>query len=260
MKTKVLQIATVLLGLTLGFCSYGQQNETVWVTINDLTILPTEVDGALRSSDSKFQQLIFDNNITSIEQAVPSSKQSHLQKVYELSCNCDASSLILDIERNTPNLINPEVGPTYSLLNNPNDYSLAVTNDWALNMINASDAWNYSTGDLGTIIGISDGNYATNHEDLLGQVAYYDNTNTYSSTTHGTAVAITAAGGTNNSTGKSSIGYDCALSLVGMNYNKVLELSAQGIRVINMSWASSCYYSQYQQDIITEVYLSLIHI
>ena len=45
---------------------------------------------------------------------------------------------------------------------------------------------------------------------------------------HGTAVAITAAGATNNGVGISSIGYDTKLAFYQMNFDEVLAASYAG--------------------------------
>ena len=71
---------------------------------------------------------------------------------------------------------------------------------------------------------------------------------------HGTAVAITAAGKTNNNIGKSSIGYNSDLLLYGMSYNHMLEATYAGARVLNISWASGCSFNSYYQIVIDEVY------
>ncbi len=70
---------------------------------------------------------------------------------------------------------------------------------------------------------------------------------------HGTAVAITAAGNTDNNLGKSSIGFNCNLALYRMNYNELLAASYAGYRVINASWASSCFYNHYVHQAMIEI-------
>merc|ERR1712078_336533 len=138
-------------------------------------------------------------------------------------------------------------------MDHTDDYHSVFSEDYALDLINAQGAWDFSTGNSSVVVAISDQNYSVNHEELQGKVVYYDSTNT-SSQSHGTAVAITAAGSTNNNLGKSSIGYNSTLALYKMNYNDVIAASYAGYRVINLSWTSGCSYNQYVQDIINEVY------
>lgn len=251
--TNIARLAGVLLLTT--YTSIAQQTERVWVTIENKSILPVEnVRGELVSSDAEFQQLIVDFNIKSVDQAFSASRKESLLKVYELVCDCDALSLTTTIEQKNENLIQPEIGPSYELMTEPNDYHVTFNTDYALDIINAKQAWSYSTGDSNLIVGISDGNFYTSHEELHGKYVFYDNTNYSTQYSHGTAVAITVAGGTNNASGKSSIGYNCRLSLAGASYNKALMLSNAGAKVINMSWASSCYFSSYAQAVINEIY------
>ncbi len=243
----------LLIGLSQSV--FSQQNsEKIWVTFQNAQAVPALVDGRLTSSNQNVQALMEEYNVIGVEQAIPSSKQEALRKVYEVECNCDAAEFSTAIEKNSIELINPEIAPKYELMNTPDDYNAVFATDYALDLINAQGAWDYSTGDTNTIIGISDGNYFTDHEDLVGEFVQMDYTNSSSAYYHGTAVAITAAGKTNNASGKSSIGYDCKLNLFGSNYNKVLEMSYNGVRVINLSWATGCSYSSYIQELIDEVY------
>lgn len=256
MKTTFTHIASLIGTLILStYTTFSQQTERVWVTIENENILPVQnEEGALVSSDDQFQQLIVDFNIKSVEKAFSASRQENLLKVYELVCDCDALALTTTIEGNNGQLNQPEIGPAYELMSEPNDYNVTFSTDYALDIINAKQAWNYTTGDPNLIVGVSDGNFYTSHEELHGKFVFYDNTNNSTQYGHGTAVAITAAGGTNNASGKSSIGYNCRLSLAGASYNKALMLSNAGAKVINMSWASSCYYSSYAQAVINEIY------
>jgi hypothetical protein len=193
-------------------------------------------------------------DITTITKAFPSSRNAGLTNVYEIACNCDENDLLQQVSKLSTVFARPEIAPKYELLNTPNDYSIAFTNDYALNLINAQDAWGITRGDSSVIIGISDSNFDLNHEELVGKYTYVTpgmiNSNYY----HGTAVAITAAGNTDNSMGKSSIGFNSSLQLREMNYNELLSATYSGAKVINVSWTSGCYYNTYAQTVIDEVY------
>lgn len=236
------------------FARAQETPQKIWVTFASHDDVPTYQENQLVSGNTSIQTLITNFSITSVEQAVPASQREDMQRVYEVTCSCDAALLSDEIRKGEVPLYQPEPAPNYELLNEPNDYLLNYTSDYALDLINAQQAWDYSTGDPSTIIGISDGNYYVSHEDLEGKIVYVEPGNYTSNYYHGTAVAITAAGHTNNGAGKSSIGYDCNLHLTITNYNKVLQMSQAGIRVINLSWASSCFESEYIQNIITEAY------
>lgn len=229
--------------------------ENIWVSFKNISDVPTLVEGRLLSSNEEVQKLINEYNISSVEQALPNSRQEMLQKVYNVECLCDAKELTSKINNTSSSLYKPEIAPNYEFMNDPDDYNSIYPVDYALDLINAKGAWDYSTGDSNVILGISDGNFFTNHEELQTE---YVNVNTTATPSyyyyHGTAVATTAAGATNNSQGKSAIGYDCKLSLTSMSYNRVIEMSYQGVQVINLSWASGCYNNSYVQAIVDEVY------
>ena len=161
--------------------------------------------------------------------------------------------MLIAVSKLTTIFIQPEIGPHYETLFTPDDFSLAFANDYALNLINATQAWDVTHGNSSIIIAISDQNFQPYHEELTGKVHHYDTTNTQSNV-HGTAVAVTAAGNTDNTIGKSAIGYNSGLALYQMNYNDIVAASNEGYRVINTSWTSGCFQSSYVQQIVDEVY------
>lgn len=258
MKT-LTNLAFTLLLVSISLVTNVAQGQSdsgkVWVTFLDVASVPQTNESSLYSANPEIQRLITDFHVYSVEQAVPSSRNPDLQKLYEIECHCKWDELAEAMEK-VGALSAPVRGPEYELLYDPNDYTTVFTNDYALDLINAKTAWDFTTGDTTVIIGISDGNFYTNHEELLGKVAinaalpggsvqFYH---------HGTAVAITAAGGTDNATGKSSIGFNSKLALANIGYNQLLNLSYSGSRVINVSWASGCWSNNYIQTIIDEVY------
>ena len=232
-------IVTILTILTTTISVLSQDN--VWVKIPNYESKRTEV---LNS--------ILDLNITGIKKVFPSSRNSELQQVYQINCNCDVNELLVRTSKNN-NFVKPELGPEYKVLDTPNDYSI-YGYDYALNSIKAEQAWNITHGDTSVVIAITDVNYYYNHEELGGKIVYKTTENNTTEYTHGTAVAITAAGNTNNWAGKSSIGYNSSLQLRTMDYNELLEATYSGAKVINASWSSSCYFNYYAQEIINEVY------
>ena len=231
-------------GLILLFMifSVGAQSANVWATIDDL----------IKLENSKvFSDLSNKLGIT-YKQALSNSINAHLLKVYEFTCDCENADLYIALQK-VEELNGVEYGPQYELLELPNDYNAVFNPLWSLDLISAEDAWDWTHGDSTVNVAVSDQNYNPNHEELIGKVNYYDASNT-SSQTHGTAVAITVAGNTNNGVGLSSIGYDLSLNLYRMNYNEVLAASYAGAKVINLSWTSGCGFNQYFQDAINEVY------
>jgi hypothetical protein len=256
MKTLLYSLRNSLLTLSLVITAsivLAQQESKVWLTINDIRNVPiTDVSGQLISNDMNFNEAITTLNISSVEQALSSSRKPSLLKVYEVSCICNVEDLYATLTNQVAAVSKVEYGPNYELLATPNDYGLNMAH-YSLDLIEAETAWNITTGDENIVIAISDQNFEVTHEELQSQYIYYDETNEQS-TGHGTAVAILAAGETNNSHFNSSIGYKSGLSLYRMNYNEILNASYAGAAVINLSWSSGCEFNSYQQDVIDEVY------
>ncbi|MDA8715383.1 S8 family peptidase [Flavobacteriales bacterium] len=242
MKNKSLLQLSILLFLTL----YGNlgiaQFSNIWGSVDNIEALKASEDFIEVSNQ-------FD---ISIEQILPSSRKPALLKVFEFSCNCNETDLYIALTK-VSKIENIEYGPKYETLVLPNDYHLAFSNMYALDLINAEDAWSMTHGDPTVGVAISDQNYDVSHEELVGSYIYYDASNT-SSTGHGTAVATMVAGNTNNALGFSSIGYDLNLGLYQMNINEALNASYAGAQVINLSWTSGCTYNAFIQDAVNEIY------
>ena len=254
LKNTIRTTATAALFSMASLLSFSQQDSKVWLTIENSNNVPTEnASGVLVSTDANFNAAISSLNITNIQKALPSSRTASLTKVYEVSCDCDVADLYTTLTNNVSVVSKVEYAPVYQTLETPDDYTLSVSNPWALELIGAKDAWNITTGDANVVIAISDQNYFENHEELVGKFVHYDHTNT-ASQGHGTAVATLAAGATNNTLGKSAIGYNSSLALYRMNYNEVLDASYAGAKVVNLSWTSGCSFNQYLQDAMNEVY------
>lgn len=247
--TRIIFTFCFLLSLT---ATMAQSSAKVWATIDNKEILPK--GDQMISSDPNFQALINTYHITSIEQALPSSRRDHLLKVYEITCDCDQIALMNEINTKENGVKGAEPGPEYQTLYTPNDYNLAFSTDYALSLIGAEYAWDFTRGDSTVEIAISDTNYDLNHEEITGTTTIINSPFYYSDTYHGTAVATLAAGNTDNAQGKSSIGSDCSLQLYNLGLNNILTATYNNARVINVSWASGCYYSQYAQDAIDEAY------
>ena len=212
MKTKQIHIALLLIALF--FSAYVSGQSSIWATSDNIN--------EVKSSEEFYHfNEEFNLNIT---KPLSNSRQSHLQQVYEISCDCDVVDLYVAMHK-VPGLNGIEYGPTYETLAEPNDYSLFqnfsnnTTSSWHLDLVWAQAAWDVTKGN--TPIAVSDQNYWINHEDLVGKILHYDSTNT-ASQGHGTAVATIAAGNTNNGVGVASIGYNTELGLYRMNYNEVL--------------------------------------
>jgi hypothetical protein len=251
MKTKT--FTQIILYCLLAQSSFTQEGK-IWVTISNPAIVRS-IESGTQSNQPMLQSIIHDFNIQTIEKAVPSSRKLSLQSLYEITCDCNDQQLLAELKKMKSIFENPEIGPKYELLYTPNDYSLVTPNDYALNLINAQAAWDISKGDTSIYIGISDSNYDLTHEELIGKYVLPSTTINYNTNiAHGTAVALTAAGNTDNGIGKSAIGFNSRLHLRKMGYNELLNASYAGVKVVNASWNSGCSFSTYAQTIVDEIY------
>ncbi len=243
MKTTVINIVILIMSV---LSTNTLKAQSVWATAES-------IETVIENQEFQYLQAHLGIEVT---KPLSNSRQPHLQKVYEFSCNCDEVELYASMHK-VGGVSGIEYGPKYETLNEPDDYSLFqnwnnnTTSSWHLDLIWAQAAWDVTHGTVP--VAISDQNYFVNHEDLVGKVLHYDATNT-SSQGHGTAVATLAGGNTDNGQMVSSIGYDTQLGLYRMNYNEVLQAAYDGYKVINMSWTSGCNYSQYLDDALHEVY------
>ncbi|MFM7710517.1 MAG: S8 family serine peptidase [Ferruginibacter sp.] len=253
MRKMIVYLLCLLTALSLSN-NINAQTTKAWISIPTEAAVPYYTsDSSLVSNDVTFNQYIQSLGIFSSRQALPASRNPLLQQVYEIQCHCTLNELKSTLTQMVPSVTQVEKAPQYDTLHTPNDYSLSLgVNNYALNLINAQQAWDITTGNPNVIIAISDQDYSANHSELVGKYVHlYQGGAT---PTHGNAVSILAAGNTNNNNGLSSIGYDCKLGLYTMNYNEVLTAAYAGHRIINMSWSSGCFYNPYEQLCVTEAY------
>jgi hypothetical protein len=226
----------------LGTTAFAQQN-SLWF----------KADPSVFTNPS-WEVLTKELNLTTPVQALRASRNPELQKVYEVQGDCELVDFKSACSIFGGKIYSIERGPSYTPLYSPNDLNFqAGISDYALMLINAPQAWDLTQGDNEVVIAVSDQNFDVNHQDLEGKYIHYD-INNNAATTHGTAVAITAAGKTNNGYGLSSIGFNTSLALYKMNFNEILAASYAGADVINISWSSGCFFSQLEQDVIDEAY------
>ena len=88
MKTLILLTNCFIFSIiVLTNLSFGQAQGKVWARIEDNKVLPVSSNNQLASSNIELNALIASLNITKFEQVVPSSKNTELLKVYEITCN-----------------------------------------------------------------------------------------------------------------------------------------------------------------------------
>ncbi len=162
MKLVRLVIVVLLFGATT--TSFGQEKEEavkVWGTIDSDPFIPIQEHGIWKEGDVHLREVFNAFDVKSCAKALPDSRSEKLQRVYEV----EAVGSFEDFSRSLSVLgycsqIDP--APEYELLSVdpfPDDYSFTFSNDYALDLINAEIAWEYSTGDPNTVIGVVDGGF-----------------------------------------------------------------------------------------------------
>jgi len=149
--------------------------------------------------------------------------------------------------------------PENVLLFEPNDYSLGPNfhHKSHLELVKAKEAFDVTQGDSRILIGISDTYLETTHEDLENKIEFIlgNSSGTSNSAWHGVHVSGCAAADTDNARGISSTGFNSKIAFTsGMFLNEVLQLSQiPGVRVINMSWYSSCNPTVTDELVVNEI-------
>lgn len=248
---------TVFFGLISILHLFAQSFEKgqLYVYVLNPTSIPTFVkDGEkiiVQCSNQELQSILSQYKVYSFEKAFPivedfrQKEKYNLERVYLLKCDGDEIALSSQLNENfTTHYDYTESVPHFEMLATPNDYHLldnTLGPNYALDIINAKDAWDISTGSSTTVVGIIDTGFEVDLPELMGK-AFSVSNNTSTNKTHGTFVAGIVGANTNNGLGISSIGYDCRLALRGQGgwdpMSDILALSTQGIRVINFSLGS----------------------
>lgn len=242
-----------LLGLST-FQINAQTPSKLWARVTDGASIPkVAADGTITSSNHAFANTLNQIGVFNVTQALTNSKNPKLLEVYEFSCICEQSTLESNLRDFSDVVTGIERAPEYKALYVPNDYGIAMPEDYALNLINAQQAWDLTHSSTNTRIAISDENILPSHEEIAGKLVYYDINNT-NPTDHGTAVTIIAAGNTDNGIGLSSVGFNSSVAFYQMSFNEILAATYAGIDIINISWFSGCSFSQIEQDVINEAY------
>jgi hypothetical protein len=192
---------------------------------------------------------------------IPELNRRGLDKVYQITCDCNVSTLADSIKRLLSNYYSDiEIAPVYEPLYTPNDFAILdpiYGPNWQLNLIEAKKAWDITKGSASVPIAIievpsasgSINNYDLNHEDLQSNIIYY-NDGTQTQHPHGTFVAGCASAVTDNNLGLSSIGFNSSLMLYrGTHSNNWIDAVNRGARVISLSFIS-CSFSSHTNNVV----------
>jgi len=126
-----------------------------------------------------------------------------------------------------------------------------------LDLVNARQAWNITTGIDHVEIGIVDVQFDQSHDDLFNKISQaYGAQTANSSYSHGVHVSGVAAADTNNNTGIASIGYDSNLVTINniglANSSLFLAENHPNLKVINISMGSVS--NNNGSDVESEIY------
>ena len=109
MKNTIINI--VLLLSSLAFSAYASGQSSVWATAESIETV---------TQNEEFQYLQAHLGIE-VTQPLTNSRQPHLQKVYEFSCQCDEVELYASMHK-VSDVSGIEYGPKYETLNEPDDF------------------------------------------------------------------------------------------------------------------------------------------
>ncbi len=210
-----------------------------------------------------------------------------LSLVYRLQI--DPASEVSDVIATLMNsgiLVYAEPLYVHDLYYNPNDPQ--ASSQYALNKINAYNAWNISKGDTNVVVGIVDSGTDWDHPDLAANIAYnwndpidgQDNDNDgyvdnfrgwdvsennndpmVGASDHGSHVSGCASAVTDNNTGVAAPGFNCrflpvkssldaSTTSIDNGYDGVYYAATHGCSVINCSWGRGGGPSQFEQDVV----------
>lgn len=145
-----------------------------------------------------------------------------------------------------------------ALPNDPVFHNDDPRDDWGLKAIKAPEAWEITRGSKDVIIAVVDAGVQLDHEELVGRIVMPASVHTDDGShvgdaellTHGTHVAITAAGSADNDAGTSGVAPECLVMPIQVGFSKASALAGiayaveNGARIINVSMGPtlSSYY------------------
>jgi subtilisin family serine protease/PKD repeat protein len=288
MKKHILVLTFLIVSITTLFSQHiyenSQDGKLFFKIKDDVRVLMPVKNNNIDISEVNFLSGIIDAyQITSVEKAFDLKGGSKkLNRIYlmQFADHAQVDNIIRDLE-NINNVVEyaervPLPKPFYT----PDDPFYTSTEwgynwNWYLDVINAEDAWDISTGDANINVAVVDNAIWADHPDLTNKVvAQYnavtdtegnsspptsvpqDDSETAYEWSHGTHCAGLVGAETDNNLGIASIGYNVSLMTArGAEDNGDLTHTAYGVQwaanngadVISMSYGSSSYSSSMEQ-------------
>ncbi len=276
--------------------TFGQTVNSLWVDgrvyfkIADNAVLNVaDDDGKVNPKDVYFLDgLIEKYGITELVMPFKSASSDILQRTFKMdfSEKNDIKELLSELNSN-PAIEYAEPAPLFFISLTPNDtyYNSdldggflfgSANSSWHLNLINASQAWDVTTGNPNIVVAVLDNAIWINHPDLMNKVVLSvdlgngdDDPNPPTPATyiwsHGTHSAGLIAAETNNGIGVSSIGNGISLMAIKLGddasdgqsmaagFEGIVWAADHGADVISMSWGSPQFF-QTMQNIVNYAY------
>ncbi|MBP8992933.1 MAG: S8 family serine peptidase [Bacteroidales bacterium] len=294
MKKILLVFSMFFLLLTFSTNLFGQKVNSLWVDgriyfkVSDHVNLnfPNE-DGSINPKDVYFlENLITKYGITEMIMSFKSAESDILQRTFRLDFSEHAQIKdLLDDLNSMPDIEYAEPAPLFFISYVPDDpyYNVdlsatmlgSANSSWHLNLINAEQAWDITTGDTNIVVAVLDNAIWIDHPDLQGKVTIAvdlgngdDDPNPPEATyiwSHGTHSAGLIAAGFDNGIGVSSIGGNVSIMAVKLGddasdgqamaagFEAIVWAADNGADVINMSWGSPTFF-QTMQNIVNYAY------
>lgn len=270
MKNLTLFLIVLLTSLYL----FGQNKQTYYLELRqglDLEIIQKVVNSdetiTIATNHNNFSTFINSKVVYEFRKAFSTATTPRLQLLYliEVSENYTIDDFMMyeDIVHvtkmdNSLILMDNSGPPIY-----PNDYDEIIAEGLAspvLESIKAPLAWSITQGDPAILVGISDGPYSPNHEDMDGNVIFEYNISS-GPLYHGTQVASLIVANNDNGIGMASIaGWNTKLVFANTNgflhdlmEGLLLVSQYPGVKVINASFASSAPFNSDHNDVINEI-------
>lgn len=235
---------------------YLRAKDTLFNPVFEETITGMKYAG----DDQNLKAILDEYEIYDFKKTFRNAKKEDLKRTFFVRAN--SWELMSDLLRkanhifNFGELINEEDQKIFE----PNDYGLTSTIgentglqvylDY-LDFLEVPKAWYYTTGSRDIAIGISDGAVDTTNLDFKGKTKVYRNSPVARG--HGYSQAANAAAQGDNGYGIPGICYDCSIAATRYGHSRslwqLLELSRDGVKVINCSWIGGRYYETAQAAI-----------
>ncbi len=257
----------------------------IYFKIADHTVLNVSDDnGLINPKDVYFlTNLINEYQITEMRMPFKSAKSDVLQRTFRLDFeNMENISGLIKALNSNPDIEYAEPAPLFFISMTPDDpyYNVELdggflfgnaNSSWHLNLINAANAWDVTTGNSDIVVAVLDNAIWIDHPDLTNMISHAvdlgngdDDPNPPEATyiwSHGTHSAGLIGAETNNGIGVASIGNGISIMAIKLGddasdgqsmaagFEGIVYAADNGADVINMSWGSPQFFQTMQNTV-----------